>query len=256
MEIVKNNTSFFISHSKYSKSWFYHHFKDWEQNTFHILDYYKNNENGVCIDVGAWIGPTVLYSANIYKQIIALEPDPKAIKRLKRNLEQNDFNNITVIEKGLSSQNGYTNFGGNGDLGNSESTLLINNKNEFLSYKGRHTTYYKEEQDNIIKIKTITIDSLIEEYNINPQNISLIKIDIEGGEIIVVPAIEKFLKKYKPPLFISLHFCYLREIDIDKILSILFTIYNICYHFDSKGNKYEMNKQMILEKRIESLVFE
>jgi len=71
--------------------------------------------------------------------VIAIEPDPVALQRLKKNISANSFTNITLIEKALSSENTITQFGGNGKLGNSESTLLISNKEDYLSYQGRHT---------------------------------------------------------------------------------------------------------------------
>ena len=134
--------------------------------------------------------------------VIAVEPDPIALERLKENLNVNNFNNINLIEKALSDKNGITQFGGNGDLGNSESTILVDDSN-FFSYSGRHTKYWKGQQNNIIQVETITIEKLIEEQNINPENLSLTKIDIEGGEKIVIPYLKSFLTRYKPVLYIS-----------------------------------------------------
>ena len=254
MEVRKNNYSIFISDDTYSKNWFSNNqLNKWEQDTFHILEYYKTHKEGIYIDIGAWIGPTVLYSANIYKKVIAIEPDPVALNRLKQNISQNNFDNIVVIEKGLSSSNGTIEFGGNGELGNSQSTLLISNKDDYLSYPGLHKKYTHNE---IVLIETITIETLIEEQNINPENISLMKMDIEGGEKIVVPALVNFLKKYKPNFYISLHRCFLRAHEIEHIIDILFKIYNKCYVFSDSGEKKLVNKQIIQTRRINCLVFE
>jgi FkbM family methyltransferase len=256
MEIKKNNCSFMIS-DEYSKFWFSNNKLDtWEQDTFHILEHYKHRKGGIYIDVGAWIGPTVLYAANIYKKVIAIEPDQVAVKRLKENLSANSFDTIVLIEKGLSSVNGTSEFGGNGELGNSESTLLISNKEEYLSYSGIHTTLWKNQQNHIVSIETITIESLIEQQNINPKDISLIKMDIEGGEKIVVPALIDFLKIHKPVFYISLHRCFLREYDIEEIINILFGIYDTCYVFSDNGEKKIVDKNFIQKEALTSLVFE
>ena len=254
MIIKKKNCSFSISDDEYSKKWFSQFFDKWEEDTFYILDHYKNHKKGIYVDVGAWIGPTVLYSANIYKKVIALEPDPVAFNRLTKNINKNSFDNIVVIEKGLSSQNGRCEFGGNGDLGNSESTLLISNKNDFLSYSGRHTTRWTYHDTTMIE--TITIETLIEEQQINPDHISLIKMDIEGGEKIVVPSLVNFLKKYKPIFYISLHRCFLREFEIEQLIDVLFGIYNKCYFFSSSGEKKLVDKKYIQKNSLTSLVFE
>ena len=256
MKIIKksNNLSFMISQNEpFSMEWFSNNkINSWEQNSFHIFDHYKNNK-GIYIDIGSWIGPTVLYCANIYKKVIAIEPDPVAISRLKKNISVNTFDNIVLIEKGLSFENGKTNFGGNGILGNSMSTLLISNKEEYLSYKGKHQRY---NQNSIVEIETITIESLIKQQNIDPKNISLIKMDIEGGEKIVVPSLVNFLNKHKPVFYISLHRSFLKESDIDKLIDILFNIYNKCYYFSDNGEKKLIDKNFIKSQKLNCLVFE
>ena len=254
MEITKNNCSFFVS-DDYSKMWFSNNKLDtWEQDTFYILDYYKNTKKGIYIDIGSWIGPTVLYSANIYNKVIAIEPDPIALDRLKTNIRANTFENIIVVEKGLSFENGISEFGGNGVLGNSESTLLIANKEDYLSYPGTHTTIHTH--DDVVKIQVITIETLIKEEKINPTDISLIKMDIEGGEKIVVPSLINFLKTHKPVFYISLHRCFLRPIEIEEIIDILFEIYNTCYFFNCNGVKKLVDKKFIQLNGLTSLVFE
>ena len=255
MKIIKHNIPFTILENNDNKSttWLLNSINWWEPDTFHIFNHYKNNE-GIYIDIGAWIGPTALYCANIYKKVIAIEPDPVALVELKKNISANNFNNIVVIEKGLSSENGITQFGGNGSLGNSESTLLIANKEEYLSYEGRHTKTHSHNE--IVEIETITIEKLIEQQNIDTQNISLIKMDIEGGEKIVVPALVNFLNKYKPVFYISLHRCFLKESDINDIIDILFNIYDKCYYFSNNGEKTLIDKNFIQKEQLECLVFE
>lgn len=254
IRIVKHSNEFYI-YDKYSINWFITFFENWELSTFYILDHYANG--GVYIDVGSWIGPTVLYSANLYKKVIALEPDPVAIKRLETNLSANKFSNIQLIKKGLADKDGKIKFGGNGELGNSESTMLIS-KNDYLEYDGRHTTKWKDKQNNIVEIETIRLDTLINNLKISADDINLIKIDIEGGEIIVIPAIKSFLEKYKPNLYLSLHYCYLKREDYVLILNILFDIYNVCYFFTDNGKKIKVTKIQILNLKGDSipLVFE
>ena len=255
MKIVKHNISFIISENNNPiTGWLLNmlNIDEWEPNTFHIFNHYKNSE-GIYIDIGAWIGPTDIYCANIYKKVIAIEPDPVALEELKKNISVNNLNNISVIEKGLSSENGITQFGGNGSLGNSESTLLISNKEEYLSYEGRQHIHNHNE---IVEIETITIEKLIEQQNIDPQNISLIKMDIEGGEKIVVPSLVNFLNTYKPVFYISLHRCFLKESDIDQIIDILFNIYDKCYYFSDNGEKKLIDKNFVQTEKLNCLVFE
>ena len=253
-KITKNNISFNISGS-YSESWFSNNKLDrWELDTFHILDYYKNNKESIYIDIGAWIGPTVLYAANIYKKVIAIEPDPIAIERLEQNLSVNNFNNISLIKKGLADKTGKCKFGSQGcGFGNSESTILVSN-DKYSSWGGRHSKEKREE--NIIEIETIVIEELLESLNISPLQISLIKMDIEGGELILIPYLQDFLKKYKPVFYISLHPCFLKPEHIEQIINILFDIYDNCYYFSSNGIKIKKNKDEVIKDNLTSIVFE
>ena len=107
-----------------------------------------------------------------------------------------------------------------------------------------------------MKIETITIENLIEEQNIDPKNISLIKMDIEGGEKVVIPSLVKFLKTYKPVFYISLHRCFLKESHIEEILDILFNIYEKCYYFSLQGEKITVDKNFVQTKKLNALVFE
>jgi len=259
--VKKNNTEFYIK-GQYSIDWFIPHMENgtWELDTFNILDFYANKDL-VYIDIGAWIGPTVLYSADKYKKIICFEPDPIAVSRLNENLSVNTFKNVTLITKALSSYNGNSDFGGNGALGNSMSTLLVSldNKLDFFNDYGRNNGFlsYDERARDIITVETITMDKVLEEYNVDPYKIGLIKMDIEGGEKIVIPSILNFLKKYKPNFYISLHRVFLNNNDIESIINDLFDIYTNCYYYSSNDcSREKVTKDIIQKQGYNTLVFE
>lgn len=254
MKIIKNSHEFNVS-GYYSENWFSNNKLDrWELDTFHILDHYnKRCTENIYIDIGSWIGPTVLYAANIYNKVIAIEPDPVAISRFEENLSVNNFNNIVLVKKGISDKDGKIKFGGNGDFGNSESTILVSND----AYSTWGGTWSKEERTrNIIEIDTITIETLLNEQQIDPLQISLIKMDIEGGELIVTPCLESFLRKYKPAFYISLHYCFLKNQHVYDIVERLFSIYDSCYIFDNNGNKILKSKDEVISSKLNAIVFE
>lgn len=247
--INKNNTNFYVTGDQ--TAWFIvaMNHGNWEEDTFNILDYYQDN-NKTYIDIGAWIGPTVLYSANKYNNIICFEPDPVAHDILRKNIEINNFNNIKLINKAISNNNGISQFGGYGPLGNSCSSLLTGIKNIYDNYG---------DQQELVDVNTTTLESVIEENNIDPNNIGLIKMDIEGGEIIVLPNIKDFLLKYKPNFFISLHRGdeYLNNDQINFLINLLFDIYNNCYVY--LDDKNELRKKIDRETALvegNTLVFE
>tara|TARA_Y100000389_G_scaffold78668_1_gene75453 strand:+ start:18078 stop:18842 length:765 start_codon:yes stop_codon:yes gene_type:complete len=251
MEVNKHNKTFKVF-GNFSQLWFTkNRFDKWENNTFHILDEYAN-KNLSYIDIGAWIGPTVLYASPLYKNIICLEPDKIALRRLYNNIKVNNFKNIRVIEKCLSNNNNPIQFGGNGTWGNSESTILVSNKN-YGKWGGRWDEFDRTQYTKMTD--SITIEKLFSLENLDPTNVSLIKMDIEGGELIVIPAIKNFLEKHKIPIYISIHYCFLKDNHISKILDILFNIYSICYVYDSFGNKHIYKKNDIICEKQDSLLF-
>jgi len=77
------------------------------------------------MDVGSWIGPTVLLAARHSARVVAYEPDPIALTELRSNITINKLGNVDIREYGIYDQNAKLPFGsGHGyDLGMSGSSL-------------------------------------------------------------------------------------------------------------------------------------
>lgn len=143
----------------------------------------------VFLDIGSNIGLYSLVAAKIigYEgKIYAFEPTPSTYKRLLENISLNNFSNINAYNIGLS---------------NKESTLDFYTQNDghdaWNSFV-RLTQFTNE--NNAIQVKVETLDSLIQEYKI--ENISLIKIDVEGWEKYVLEGCIKLLEKENSPVFL------------------------------------------------------
>ena len=84
------------------------------KNTTDIFDRYID-KNTIYIDIGAWIGPTLFYAAQLADKSIAIEADPVAFKRLSENLSINSkekwYTNISLINKVVSRKSGKIKFG-------------------------------------------------------------------------------------------------------------------------------------------------
>jgi len=78
-------------------------------------------------------------------------------------------------------------------------------------------------------VQMLTIDDLEKDHPSALSTCNFMKIDIEGGEKIVIPAIQAYLQKQKPVLYLSLHWMYLEKEDIEHILRILQNIYPYIY---------------------------
>lgn len=189
----------------------------WEPETFKVLDQLILPDTTYC-DIGAWIGPTVLYAAKKCRRVFCLEPDRKAFMYLLRNIESNYLKNVLPFNLGLAGQNGVQWMASpRGKLGDSMTSILYpegKNKAEALCLNW-HTWLH---------------------YIGNPP-IDVIKVDIEGAEFEILPDMANYLQRYKPSLYLSFHPQLLEEsIRVEKMeeMVFLFQVYSRCY--DRKGH--------------------
>ena len=169
--------------------WSYVNNGSWEPETFKVFKQFLDNNHSY-IDIGAWIGSTVLYGCQIAKHVYAAEPDVIALESLKNNIKANPelVDKITLYEGCIADRNGIANIaapGGKHGLGDSATSLLCNG---VVQSK---------------QVELITFDGFINKYNITDCN--FIKMDIEGSEGTVLPTMKKYLQEIKPALYISFH---------------------------------------------------
>lgn len=184
IQINRYGKRFFVSGNiEYFLFWEY---KSWEQDTYRILEKYLDAEHSY-IDIGAWIGPTVLYAAHIAKKTYAIEPDPLAFKELEKNVSLNPElkQKISLHEKCINVSSGKVRFGSPSMGGDTISSLRFGNS------------------ENAWVVDGITFDDFLKENIITDCN--FIKMDIEGGEAIVLPTMRHHLEKHKPTLHLSMH---------------------------------------------------
>lgn len=143
-------------------------------------------------DVGANIGYVSLALARAVGpqgQVVAFEPLPENVSRLRTNIELNpEGGRVRVVEAAVSDRAERSQFliHRSGAMGKLEAS------------KGRAEAYEGE-----IRVDVIALDDWIEERN-EPMP-DLIKIDVEGGEALVLAGLERTLKEARPTLLIELH---------------------------------------------------
>lgn len=161
----------------------------WEKDTFNIFDRFLNKDT-VYFDIGAWIGPTVLYAAQLSKFAYAFEPDPVAFNVLKSNLDLNEnrewHKKVNLLNKAAGAENGYINIGSRSSGGDSLSSALFTDD----------ATQWK--------VETIKITDFIDASNLKNERI-FFKIDIEGGEYSLIPSMIETLSDQNNVLFLSFH---------------------------------------------------
>ena len=210
--IRKNSQIFQIDPSTQTYSWWLNCFSKWEPMTFLIFDLFLNKSKNL-IDIGSWIGTTVLYAAKISKNVYAIEPDPHSVIDLKKNIEINHLTNIYLCSRPIYNQITEIYFGPYADTWNSSSSQI------------------KSKQIRNIDqlMRTITLKNLIDEYQI--VDVGLIKVDIEGGEenIIIDLFNEAAKMNPKPPIYLSFHLSWWNNTDLSRF-DQCWTQYLYIYH--------------------------
>jgi FkbM family methyltransferase len=192
----------------------------WEPSTFKIFDRFCDKDHSY-IDIGAYIGPTVLYGCQLARHCFAIEPDPIAFQELKNNIELNEHikSRITLSKYCISSHIGtiklFTSEENVENAGGSSSTILDN------GYK------------NFWEVQTTTLQQFIQDFHITDCN--FIKIDTEGAEFDIIPNALDYLKNQKPTLLIELHPMFVKEFFKNwNIMCKTLSVYDHMYNADLK----------------------
>jgi FkbM family methyltransferase len=191
--IVKNGCSFWV-HDREPAFWDRVERGTWEPHTFTLFDRFLDPDH-CCLDVGAWIGPTALYAARRARHCYALEPDPVAFARLRENVRLNPSlaARITLSPQCLAPACGQVRIGNQTSSmgGDSMSSLLF--AESLIGWQAQG----------------ITLERFLAGHAI--RDCSFIKMDIEGGEFSVLPAMASYLATHRPTLYLSLHPAFLPD---------------------------------------------
>ena len=178
-------------------------------NQYFDLDLIDVKDNEVFVDVGAYTGDTILNYINSYgkyKHIYGYEITLDSIKIMQNNLK--DYDNIIIKRKALSdTRNDFF-------INSNEASASANTLSNFGSDK----------------VSSVTLDEDIKE------KVTLIKMDIEGGEEKALIGAINHIKKDTPKLLISV---YHNHDDLWKIPKLINTINeNYKFYLRYFGNKY------------------
>lgn len=157
----------------------------WEPQTTALFDELLG-PGCLLVDFGAWIGPTVLWAAAQGARVLAIEPDPVARGALADNVQANGFaDQVTIIAGAIDTQTGTARLfhAPVGEFGDSRSRL----------------------SDSGVEVQTWTLPDLLTEQEIAPEDVSLVKIDVEGYETTLCPTLGPWLAEHQIPATIELH---------------------------------------------------
>jgi FkbM family methyltransferase len=189
-----------------------------------LIQNFKNDD--IFYDIGANYGfYTLLAQEFITKgEIHAFEPNPKIFKLLRENSRVDIYKNTFLNEIALSDKTGEIEFYDREISRHSGGSSLIKHQH-FLKYK-------------VIKVKTTTLD----DYILNHKPPTIMKIDVEGGESLVLKGGLELLKKYSPIIIME----FLPDDLHREAVNILFNSGYRAFKIDNDGNLSIMNEQDLL----------
>lgn len=137
------------------------------------------------IDIGANIGNHTIYYSKIAKEVFSIEPIKKNYTLLKNNIDINNIKNTNLFNIGISSENKIMYFIDK-NISNYGSCMLSN---------------VFSNDCEIVNIQSL--DYFIDNNRININDISLIKIDVEGMAMDVLKGSHKTLTEGDMVLFVE-----------------------------------------------------
>jgi FkbM family methyltransferase len=160
--------------------------RKWERETSPVI--LDNIRRSRCfIDVGANCGIyTVLgCSINLNVRVVAVEPVPKVCQALANNVAHNNLDSrVTILNVALGDTNGTASF----------------HEAEDATMGSLAVDGYRGQRGRVIQVKCRTLDSIVEELNIEPD---FLKIDVEGFEHLVLRGASRVLSKFRPRIVLE-----------------------------------------------------
>lgn len=186
--VTRGGHTFHVLDSPQTASWnFWDLFiAQWEPTTLAAIDAHLP-PSGLLWDIGAWVGPVSLWAAVTKSaRVLALEPDPVAYLQLLENVRRNGLSGqqplITPMQAALSNEDGDIPFYATD--GNTRGSLTAENG-----------------PGHSISVIGCSPPSLLSRLG-RPD---LIKMDIEGGESLILPQFGPLFRRLNIPMILSLH---------------------------------------------------
>lgn len=157
----------------------------------------RNLRDATCWDVGAHVGYHSLVFAGLGAQVLAFEPNQHNAARLRAHLERNPTlaRNIRHLAVAVSDQDGEMAFVQSGDMkGGSSGSHLAAGLPPLAP-----RVYAASER---LMVPTVRMDTLIDRGERAPD---VIKIDVEGAELLALQGARRLLVEKKPLLLIEVH---------------------------------------------------
>lgn len=158
---------------------------DW----FHLTTDYEADVMGeaggvrgkVFLDIGTHIGRYSILLAKNFRRVVSFEPFPETFEILKRNIAANGLRNITPVNLALGERSGAARM----------ETVSEN-------FGGNHL-----DKGGAVGVRMSTLDRECGRLGVRPEDVALVKIDVEGAEMRVLAGAKRFLKRTRATIVIE-----------------------------------------------------
>ena len=180
----------FVCHPRHCSAW-----RKWakgkrEGGALNVLTD-RLSKDSVMWDIGAHVGLMTLYASRKCERVVCFEPDPVAMQYLSCNIVRNRLGNVSLVGAGLAAKTGFRRMGAaDGKLG------------------AGHTGFYAGDSVSAAYAPCLGPEVWGPWLDAAPPD--FVKMDIEGGEFELLPAMADWLKKRRPKMLLSLHAVPLR----------------------------------------------
>lgn len=168
-------------------------------------------------DVGAhygWMSFVACHRVGARGKVVAFEPAPPLVELLRYHKKLNRFHQMEILAKAVAdSDNRLVPF------------YLLNRGDSFLNSLVDHPLDASANwtgQKSVTHVETVTLDEFCKMTNLHP---NAVKIDVEGGELLVVQGSLGLLKKCRAAFIVAVHPTWLPKGQTDEELFDLFRVH-------------------------------
>jgi FkbM family methyltransferase len=164
----------------------------WEPETWQAVAQHLQS-GGTFVDVGAHIGYYSLKAAVVLGptgHVIAVEPNPQMAGALRDNIHASGATIVAVQPVACSDSEATLEFFASAGSNTGESSLSLSN----ASQGGQPVRSYR--------VRARPLDAIIQETGVS--RVDVLKIDVEGAELLVLKGAQKTLGQYHPVVIVEL----------------------------------------------------
>jgi FkbM family methyltransferase len=185
----------------------------------------KIDKLGIVLDVGANIGIVSAWLAKRSAFVYSFEPDPSNAELMKKNFELNAISNARICMCAAGKDSGQADF-------------YVRNAFGHHGLQSKHISKTAE----IRKVAVVSLDEFCHQNKI--PEVSLLKLDIEGGELDALIGFKNFLASKKVKMIVFEHAPILLENDSKSRLSVFNYLTDFGYSIYNLDHRVVSEKEM------------